>query len=446
MTTSSLAHLIANLSDEKLNKMLSALSESECEALFYDWEFWARPSQLPPKVDWFFWLVLAGRGYGKTRMAAEWIRSQVEGISPLTAPKNAPERIALVADTILDGRATMIEGESGIISCFPPDFRPSFEVTSRKLIWPNGIQAFLYSSEAPDQLRGPQHHIAWGDEIAKWGHGEEVWSNLLFGLRLGTAPKVMVTTTPRNIPLMRKLLEEKNIYITRGSTYDNQANLPAQFMDQVIGKYKGTRLGRQEINGELLSDVQGALWNRNMLERAYLKADIKDISWQRIIVAIDPPVTSGAKADACGIIVAGIDAAGLGYVIADWSERGLSPYGWAAKALKAYRKYDADRLTAEVNNGGELVESLLRQIDPEVSYKAVRASKGKYRRAEPIAALYEQRRIKHLGDFSELEDEMCNLTLAGLTAGKSPDRTDALVWAFTELMLGRRGVPTIRNI
>jgi phage terminase large subunit-like protein len=446
MIEDSLAQIISGLSEKASKKLLLGLTEAECEALLYDWKFWARANQLPPEDDWFCWLILAGRGFGKTRTAVEWIRGQVEGMTPLTVPENAPERIALVADTILDGRATMIEGESGIIACSPPNFRPIYEVTSRKLTWPNGIVAFLYSSEAPDQLRGPQHHMAWGDEIAKWAHGEETWDNLLFGLRLGATPRVMVTTTPRNNALMKKLLAQENTYITRGSTFDNTAHLPAKFMDQVLGKYKGTRLGRQEIYGEFLGDTQGALWTRNLIEQAFLGQVYKDINWQRIIVAVDPPVTSGAKADACGIIVAGIDAAGIGYLIADRSAHGLTPYGWAAKALKSYRDYEADRLVAEVNNGGELVESLLRQIDPEVSYKAVRASKGKYSRAEPVAALYEQGRIKHLGGFAELEDEMCALTIKGLEGGKSPDRTDALVWAFTELMLRREGKPMVRNI
>jgi phage terminase large subunit-like protein len=288
--------------------------------------------------------------------------------------------------------------------------------------------------------------MAWGDEIAKWAHGEETWDNLLFVLRLGATPRLMVTTTPRNNALMKKLLAQENTYITRGSTFENTAHLPAKFMDQVLGKYKGTRLGRQEIYGEFLGDTQGALWTRNLIEQAFLGQVYKDINWQRIIVAVDPPVTSGAKADACGIIVAGIDVSGIGYLIADRSAHGLTPYGWAAKALKSYRDYEADRLVAEVNNGGELVESLLRQIDPEVSYKAVRASKGKYSRAEPVAALYEQGRIKHLGGFAELEDEMCALTIKGLEGGKSPDRTDALVWAFTELMLRREGKPMVRNI
>lgn len=398
---------------------------------------------MPPGGDWFCWLVLAGRGFGKTRMAAEWIRSLVEGESPLQAPDGAPERIALVADTILDGRQTMIEGESGILACARPGYGPRFEVTNRRLIWPNGVQAFLYSSETPDQLRGPQHDVAWADEVAKWRYGEDTWSNLLFGLRLGERPRVMVTTTPRNVPLVRTLVEEDNIHITRGSTHENSANLPTQFMDRVVGRYTGTRLGRQEIMGELLSDVPGALWTRDMMEKCRLK---KLPDFTRIVVAVDPPVTSGAKADACGIMVAALGIEGRGYILEDRTVQGLSPHGWAKKALRAYHDYEADLLVAEVNNGGDLVESLLRQIDKHVSYRAVRASRGKHARAEPVAALYEQGRVSHADLFPELEDEMCSLTTEGLTGRKSPDRVDALVWALTELMLGRSGDPRIRNI
>ncbi len=438
----SLAEWIASLPPLKRRELLRDLSEKECEALNFDWSFWARKNQLPPEGAWFCWLILAGRGFGKTRTAVEWIRGMVEGDSPFKAPKGAPERIALVADTLLDGKLTMIEGESGLLAVTPNDFMPVFNSSNKKLVWPNGIQAFLYSAESPDQLRGPQHHVAWADEIAKWRYVEETWSNLLLGLRLGKNPKVLATTTPRNIPLLKQLVADKTTQIIRGSTYDNLSNLPQSFFDQVVEQYEGTRVGRQEIYGEILTDAQGALWNRDLLERIRVR-QVPD--FDRIIVAVDPPVTSGKSADTCGIIVAGKDHNNQAYILEDCSVQGLSPHGWAKAALAAYERYEADRLVAEVNNGGELVESLLRQIDPDVSYRAVRASRGKVLRAEPVAALYEQGRVMHHGFFSELEDQMCCLTGEGLSNGKSPDRVDAMVWAVTELLLKTQSRPQIRN-
>jgi len=437
-----LAEWVSSLSQERRHEILADLTEDECDALNYDWHFWARKNQLPPEGHWFCWLILAGRGFGKTRTAVEWIRGLTEGDSPSKAPKGAPERIALVADTFLDGRLTMIEGESGLLAVTPKDFMPTFESSNKKLVWPNGIQAFLYSAESPDQLRGPQHHVAWADELAKWRYLEDSWFNLLLGLRLGKAPRVLATTTPRNIPLLRRLVEDETTQVVRGSTYDNRSNLPQSFFDQVVGQYEGTRIGRQEIYGEILSDVPGALWNRDLLENIRVR-DVPPLS--RIVVAVDPPVTSGKNADTCGIIVAGRDNNNQAYILEDCSVQGLSTLGWAKAALAAYHKYEADRMVAEVNNGGELVESLLRQIDPDVSYRAVRASRGKVLRAEPVAALYEQERVKHHGFFAELEDQMCSLTSSGLSDGKSPDRLDAMVWAVTELLLKSASSPKIRR-
>ncbi|MBL4801730.1 MAG: DNA-packaging protein [Emcibacter sp.] len=439
----SLAEWIADLGPARRAEVFRGITEEECEALNFDWSFWARKNQLPPEGIWFCWLILAGRGFGKTRTAVEWIRGMVEGDSPLNAPKGAPERIALVADTLLDGKLTMIEGESGLLAATPKEFMPTFNSSNKKLVWPNGVQAFLCSAESPDQLRGPQHHVAWADELAKWRYIDDTWSNLLLGLRLGKTPRVLATTTPRNITLLRKLVEDGSTRVIRGSTYDNKSNLPESFFEQVVEQYEGTRIGRQEIYGEILSDVQGALWNRDLLEQIRIR-DVPD--FERIIVAVDPPVTSGEKADTCGIIVAACDNMGRAYILADCSVQGLSPHGWAKAALAAYEQYEADRLVAEVNNGGELVESLLRQINPDVSYRAVRASRSKVMRAEPVAALYEQHRVKHRGFFPELEDQMCSLTGAGLSDGKSPDRVDAMVWAVTELLLKTQGRPQIRNI
>ncbi|WP_138379135.1 terminase large subunit domain-containing protein [Luteithermobacter gelatinilyticus] len=437
------AERLSRLEAPERQRLLQTLTEAECRALLYDWAFWSRPEQRPPVGDWFCWLVLAGRGFGKTRMAVEWLRGQVEGPSPLKAPPGAPERIALVADNRMDAVLTMIEGESGILNCSPPAQRLSFEISKKRLVWPNGAQAFIYSSEAPDQLRGPQHHVAWADEMAKWAHVEDCWSNLLFGLRLGQRPRVMVTTTPRNIPLLKDLLCQDRVVVTRGSTFDNRAHLPEAFLQEVRARYEGTRLGRQELYGDLLSDRPGTLWTRDQLEKCRCQ-DLPDL--KRIVVAVDPPVSSGRKADSCGIVIAGVDAANRGFVLADRTVQGLGPLGWARQAVTACHAFAADRLVAEVNNGGDLVESLLRQVDPALSYRAVRATRGKIVRAEPVAALYEQGRIFHHGFLPELEEEMCALTPEGLSTGRSPDRVDALVWAMTDLLLGGTQDPRIRQI
>lgn len=443
MKTETLAARVAGLDRPARVKLFSSLSDIDCEALLHDWKFWARENQLPPVGDWFCWLVMAGRGFGKTRMGVEWLRSRIEGTSPLTAPKGAPERIALVADSFLDGVQTMVEGESGLMACSPQAFRPKFEVSKKRLVWPNGIQAFLYSSEAPDQLRGPQHGLAWSDEVGKWNHGEETWDNLLFGLRLGDCPQVMVTTTPRNVPLLRRLAADDKVVITRGATYDNSVNLPDAFLDEIRQRYEGTRIGRQELYGELLTDLEGTLWNRDMLEECRTRG-LPGLC--RIVVAVDPPVTSGPEADQCGIIVAGRDTAGMAYVISDETIQGAGPLDWASRAIRAYHEFNADRLVAEVNNGGDLVETLIRQIDGEVSYLAVRASRGKAIRAEPVAALYEQGRVLHAGLFPELEEEMCSFSQTEARKGKSPDRVDALVWAISDLLLRRESRPRIRKI
>ena len=279
--------------------------------------------------------------------------------------------------------------------------------------------------------------------MAKWAHVEDCWSNLLFGLRLGQRPRVMVTTTPRNIPLLKDLLCQDRVVVTRGSTFDNRAHLPEAFLQEVRARYEGTRLGRQELYGDLLGDRPGALWTRDQLEKCRCQ-DLPDL--KRIVVAVDPPVSSGRKADSCGIVIAGVDAANRGFVLADRTVQGLGPLGWARQAVTACHAFAADRLVAEVNNGGDLVESLLRQVDPALSYRAVRATRGKIVRAEPVAALYEQGRIFHHGFLPELEEEMCALTPEGLSTGRSPDRVDALVWAMTDLLLGGTQDPRIRQI
>ena len=391
--------------------------------MLYDWPFWARPKQLPPAGDWNTWLILAGRGFGKTRTGAEWVRDQVE--------THGKRRVALVARTAADARDTMVEGESGILACCPPWFRPRYEPSRRRLTWPNGAIATTYSGDRPDQLRGPQSDAAWADELAAWRY-PEAWDQLLFGLRLGTDPRVVVTTTPRPTAIIRQLLADARTHVTRGNTFENRANLAGPALHQLLRKYEGTRMGRQELYAEILDDSSGALWNRAMLDagRVMNLKTLPDLA--RVVVAIDPAVTSGETADETGIVVAGIGRNGHGYVLSDLTLR-ESPHRWGSVAVQAYHRYKADRIVAETNNGGEMVELTIRTVDDTVSYRGVHASRGKRTRAEPVAALYEQSRVHHVGALPELEDQMC-LWEPGQD---SPDRMDALVWALTDLMLGR---------
>jgi len=395
-------------------------------ALENAWPAVARPNQLPPPGDWSIWLLLAGRGFGKTRTLAEWACGQ--------AASGQAGRIAIVAATAADARDVLVEGESGLLAVAPPWCRPLYEPSKRRLTWPNGAIASTFSAEEPERLRGPQHDAAVCDELGAWSR-PETWDMLQFGLRLGRNPRCLVATTPRPTKLIRQLLarEGHDIVVTRGSTYENRANLAPGFFDQVIRKYEGTRLGRQELLAEVLEDTPGALWNREALDecrREHAPALF------RIVVAIDPAATSGEDADETGIIVAGKDGDGHGYVLADLSGR-YSPADWAKAAISAYHRHHADRIVAEVNNGGEMVEATVRMIDPNVPFTAVRASRGKVVRAEPVAALYEQRRVHHVGAFPTLEDQQCAFVSAfdRALAGFSPDRVDALVWALSELLV-----------
>ncbi len=424
-------------------RWLDEIGEGQAAALLHDWAFWARPEQLPPKGDWFCWLVMAGRGFGKSRTGAEWIRMIAEGRSPLTAPGEAPARIALVADTFADARDVMVEGESGLLAISPPGYRPIFESSRRRLVWPNGVQAFLYAAVDPDQLRGPQHHAAWADEIAKWHDGERAWSNLLLGLRLGTRPRVVATTTPRPLAWLKALIDEPGTIVTRGSTWRNRAHLPPRFIAEVERLFAGTRLGRQELEGDLIEAVEGALWTPGMIEAARTR-ETDPPPLERIVVAVDPPASHGPGADACGIVAVGRDARGHLHVLEDASVRGLRPAGWAARVVALYERRAADRVVAEVNNGGDMVEAVLRQMAPNIALRTVRASRGKIARAEPVAALYERGLVHHAGAFPELEAEMCRYT--GEAGENSPDRLDALVWAITDLALSRTGEPRLSRI
>lgn len=390
-----------------------------------DWPFWQRNDQNPPEVDWRVWLVMAGRGYGKTRMGAEWVRC-----CAMTSPG---VRIALVGATISEARSVMVEGESGLLALCRDD-KVNWEPSLRKLSWPNGSVATLYSAAEPESLRGPQHDFAWADEIAKWPHGIATWDNLMFGLRLGDHPRVMATTTPRPVPLVRRLVNEAGVERTNGSTGQNAMNLPREFIDGVNALYGGTRLGRQELDGELIEDIAGALWTRDLLEdrRVVAAPELK-----RVVIGVDPPVS--AHGDACGIVAVGLGTDGKAYVLADHSVKGASPEGWARAVAAAVEAWGADRVVAEDNQGGNMVESTLRAAALAMPVKRVHASRGKSARAEPVAALYEAGRALHVGAFPDLEDEMCGLVVGGSYEGpgRSPDRADALVWAMSELMLGK---------
>lgn len=363
--------------------------------------------------------MLAGRGFGKTRTGAELVRAKVEA--------GEATRVALVGQTAADVRDVMIEGESGLLSVCPPWFEPKYEPSKRRLTWPNGAIATAYSADEPRQLRGPQHDFAWADELASWST-PEAWDQLMFGLRLGADPRVIVTTTPRPTKAIRDLLVDPTTVITRGSTYDNRANLAPAFFEQIIRKYEGTRLGRQELHAEVLDDVPGALWTRAMLDATRARTSPPELT--RVVVAIDPAVTSGEDSDETGIVTVGKDAAGEYHVLADRSCR-MTPDGWARRAVTAFDEYNADRIVAEVNNGGDLVEATLRTVRRNIPYAKVHASRGKRVRAEPIAALYEQCRVHHYGDLAQLEDQMVTFTPDGMDG--SPDRVDALVWGLTEL-------------
>ena len=417
---------LASLPAALRNDLLARLSPAQAQALLHDWTFWARDNQLAPPGDWRVWLLQAGRGFGKSRAGAEWVREQVES--------GRGRRVALVGATTADVRDVIVEGESGVLAVSPPWFRPLYEPSKRRLTWPNGAIATTYSADEPERLRGPQHDAAWCDELAAWRY-PEAWDMLMFGLRLGADPRAVVTTTPKPTAIMRRLLADPTVAVTRGTTYDNRANLAPAFLAQIVRRYEGTRLGRQELLAELLDDVPGALWTRDQIERHRLGRGMHpDLA--RIVVAIDPAVTSGEDSDETGIVVAGRDQAGHGYVLADLSGR-FQPTEWARRAIAAYREHKADRIVAEVNNGGDLVEATVRMVAADVPFRAVRASRGKVVRAEPVAALYEQGRVHHVGGFASLEDQMCAFTadFDRAAAGYSPDRVDALVWAFTELIV-----------
>ncbi|CAN5193914.1 terminase family protein [soil metagenome] len=424
-----------------LTNFCSRMSDADIAQAEWDWSRWRTELQEVPAGNWRTWLVMAGRGFGKTRMGAEWVRE-------IAGNGNGDTRIALVGGTIAEVRAVMIEGESGLMNIGRPSGRPIWEPSIGRLIWPSGAQAMVYSAESPEKLRGPSHHFAWCDELAKWGYPQETWDNLQMGLRLGGRPRSMVTTTPRPIDLMRRLYADQAVAKSFGGTADNPF-LPEAFTDWVRDSYAGTRLGRQELNGELIDDIAGALWTRSGIEACRLRGNVDTlgITIRRVVVGVDPP--AGIGGDACGIVVVALAEDGAAYVLEDASIGGLSPEGWAAAVADVAGRHKVDRVIAEANNGGAMVESVLRAADASLPVQLVHASHGKSARAEPVAMLYSKGRVKHLGVFPTLEDEMCGLVQGGgyEGPGRSPDRADALVWAVWALMLGKRtGEPRVRVI
>lgn len=426
LVSNSQVYSLACEPEEKQRQILEMLTEEQCAELLHDWRFLARPDQLPPAGDWRTWFIRTGRGWGKTRTAAEWVRDQVAN--------HGRRRIALVAATAADARDVMVEGQSGLLACYPDAERPLYEPSKRRLTWRNGAIATTYSADEPERLRGPQHDAAWADELAAWKRAREAWDMLMFGLRLGANPQTVVTTTPKPMALLREIEESPETVTTTGSTYANAANLAPVFLSKILRRYKGTRLGRQEIEGERLDDIPGALWSRQMIEDARVSV-LPPL--KRVVVAVDPAVTSGEDSDDTGIIVGGLSYDGHVYVLDDATCH-TSPDAWARTVVAAYARHQADRIVGEVNNGGELVETVLRTVDASIPYTAVHASRGKRVRAEPVAALYEQGRVHHVGEFAELEDQLvCWVP----DAADSPDRLDALVWMVTELVVEVREEP-----
>lgn len=425
------ANLIASEEPAIQRAFLETLSDQHVAALLHLFEFWAHPHQLPPEGDWRSWVICGGRGAGKTRAGAEWVRSMVEGDMPMD-PGRA-RRVALVGETYDQVRDIMIFGSSGIMACSPPDRRPEWQASRRRLVWPNGAVAEAHSASSPEHLRGPQFDAAWLDELAKWKKATEAYDQLQFALRLGECPQQVITTTPRNTKVFLSVMESSSTVITQAPTEANRANLAGSFLQEVRRRYGETRLGRQELDGILVRDLDGALWTAKMLDGIQTK---ERPEFERVVVAVDPAVSYGKSSDACGIIVAGLVHSGQDWqamVLEDATVKGASPHGWAQAAIAAYERHGADRIVAEVNQGGALVETLIRQCDPLIPYKSVHASKGKVARAEPIAALYEQDRVRHLGRFEPLKEQMSQMTTTGFQGAGSPDRVDALVWALTEL-------------
>lgn len=412
---------------------VAAMTPPELEAFKCSWDVWAKDDQKVPGGDWTTWLLIGGRGSGKTRAGAEWVRMLATGDSPVSP-------IALVGETMAEARAIMVDGVSGIRSVHPHADRPKFDAGRGMLLWPNGVEAFVLPASDPERFRGPQFAAAWCDELAKWPHAEAAWDMLQFSLRLGARPRQMVTTTPRPTRLLKRLMAEPGTVVRRMATKANAENLAPAFLEAIVARYAQTALGRQELDGEMVEEMPGALWSRAQIEACRV-AETPGLS--RVVVAVDPPASGGANADACGIVVAGRSEDGA-VVLADRTVQGVSPVGWARVAITAFHEFAADAIVAEVNQGGDMVKSVIAQVDGSVPVRAVRANRGKWVRAEPVAALYAQGRVRHAGMFEALEDELCAFGPDGLAEGHSPDRLDALVWAVSELLLREGPVPRVR--
>ena len=434
------AQVLRDLPDSDVAALLEELGPKKTEELQHNWEFWARPEQLEPEGIWNVWVALAGRGWGKTRAGAEWVRHRI---------KKGDKIVHCVAPTKGDVRRVMVEGDSGLLNvCWKGDktYRgknigfPTWSPTNNTLTWENGSKAVFFSAEDPERLRGPQAYSAWTDELCAWRNAQETWDMLQFGLRLGKRPQVFVTTTPKTTKLIRTILDDDKTTISKGSTYDNAANLADTFLDAVKKTYEGTRLGRQELYAEILDEASGALWNRQQLAKCEIDKD--DVpSLNRVVVSIDPAITSNAESDMTGIVVAGVDVNGIAYVLEDHTGR-YTPQQWASKAVELYREHMADRIVAERNQGGDMVRHTLHTEDETVPVKLVHASRGKMARAEPVSALYEQDKVRHVKGLNDLEDQMVQWEPLGSIG--SPDRLDALVWAITDLSLNGYAKPTLK--
>ncbi|RBP15905.1 phage terminase large subunit-like protein [Roseiarcus fermentans] len=405
-------------------RVLAAMDDKDCEQILYDWNLWARPDQEPPPGDWVVWLILAGRGAGKTRTGAEAIR-RWSWRFPL---------VNLIGPTADDVRDVMVLGESGVLACCPREERPRYLPSAARLEWPNGAVSHLFSAEEPDRLRGKQHMKLWLDELAAWRR-PEAFDQAMFGLRLGDKPQMVVTTTPRATRIVKALVADKDAIVTRGSTFDNRQHLARAFIRRIAKRYEGRAIGRQELFAEIVEETPGALWTRALIERQRVAPEDAPRAFAEIVVAVDPPARSGARADECGLVVAARAENGKVYVLADLTSQGDTPAGWAARVGAAFRGFSANRVVAEINNGGEMVTEVLRQAEPHLPVRTVTATRGKFLRAEPVAAAYERGLVHHAGVFEKLEDQMCALTPDfDRRSGPSPDRADALVWAIADLI------------
>ena len=440
---------LASATQGEIDEFLGGLSDNALLSLPWVFEFWALPHQVPPTGAWKTWVVMGGRGAGKTRAGSEWVRSQVEGATPMAPGRS--RRVALVSETLDQAREVMVFGDSGLLACSPPDRRPEWQASRKALVWPNGAEAMVFSAHDPESLRGPQFDAAWADELAKWPKAQEAWDQLQFALRLGRDPQQVVTTTPRNVEALKAILQNPSTVITHAPTEANRAYLAGSFLAEVQGRYGGTSTGRQELEGVLVEEAEGALWSEAMIREAQAGEAVRP---SRVVVAVDPPVTATKASDECGIVVVGADLRGApatwrAVVLADRSVKGASPDGWARAALAAMEEFGAERMVVEVNQGGDLVAQVVRQTDPLAPIREVRATRGKMLRAEPVAALYEQGRVAHVRGLQALEAQMMKMTSTGWQGSGSPDRLDALVWALTELMVdpsGRLQRPGVRSI